>query len=82
MADHFLQQYQRSFWVYKYNLVPNSKNIPKNTGSGQYYTIGGFHMFETKSSISSRASFDAKTGGSPFTMVTDVLAYDGGNYDK
>jgi len=77
MSDHFLQQYQRQYWVYKYDIVIDSKKFPHNTRDGKYYTINGFHMFETKSSISSRASFDAATGGSPFTMVTDVLGYDG-----
>ena len=77
MSDHFIQRYQRQYWIYKYEIVIDTSRFPKNTGDGQYYTINGFHMFQTKTSVSSRASFDAATTGSPFTMVTDVLGYDG-----
>jgi len=77
MFDHYIQQYQRQYWVYKYKRIIDSKRFPHNTGDGKYYTINGFHMFQTKTSVSSRASFDAATTGSPFTLVTDVLGYDG-----
>jgi len=77
MSDHFIQRYQRQYWIYKYKVLIDTAKFPKDTGDGKYYTIAGFHMFQTKSSVSSRASFDAATTGSPFTMVTDVLGYGG-----
>jgi len=77
MSDHFLQRYQREYWIYKYKILIDTAKFPKDIGDGKFYTISGFHMFKTNSSVSSRASFDAATSGSPFTMVTDILGYDG-----